>query len=148
MMNRIYTIGFTKKSAKVFFNILKENKIKHVLDIRLNNTSQLAGFAKYPNIEFFLSVIDDINYIQAKIFAPNDRTLKRFKKKEISWDEYKLEFAETMIQRNIGEYIRNNFNDLDDICLLCSEEKPTKCHRSLVAIEFKKEFETLTIMDL
>lgn len=143
----IYTIGFTKKTAKVFFETLKNNKIDVVLDIRLNNTSQLASFAKYPDIEYFLSQLVDCKYVHDLKFAPEERTLKEYKAKAIDWSEYVKQFEETMKGRNIDSYIQNNYFKYKDlnICLLCSEQKHTECHRSLVSQHFKDIFETNVI---
>ncbi|MEG0566355.1 MAG: DUF488 family protein, partial [Hungatella sp.] len=69
-MDKIYTIGFTKKSAEKFFDLLIRNNISIVLDIRLNNTSQLAGFSKFPDIKFFLEKIGGIDYLSDIRFAP------------------------------------------------------------------------------
>lgn len=137
-METIFTIGFTKKTAQTFFELLKNNKINTVLDVRLNNTSQLAGFSKYPDIEFFLYEICNINYISDTKFAPTEQILKDYKKKEISWDNYVLEFNKVMDLRKIDEYIKIKYKDYayDNICLLCSEDKYINCHRSLVARHF------------
>lgn len=137
-MNTIFTIGFTKKTAQIFFELLKNNKVNTVLDVRLNNTSQLAGFSKYPDIEFFLNEICNINYISDTKFAPTEQILKDYKKKKISWDNYVLEFNKVMDLRKIDEYIKIKYKDYayDNICLLCSEEKHINCHRSLVARRF------------
>lgn len=148
MNYKIYTIGFSKKTAEVFFRLLKENKIETILDIRLNNTSQLAGFTKFPDIRFFLKEICGIEYIHDLNFSPSENTLKRYKKKEISWAEYVLEFNETMKIRNIDEHIKGNYNLDKRICLLCSEMTAENCHRSLVAMRFKDIFKVVDIINL
>ena len=132
-MSTVYTIGFTKKSAEDFFSILVKNNVRVLLDIRLNNTSQLAGFSKYPDIKFFTNEIAKIKYIHDDFFSPTDDILKSYKHKEITWEEYEKSFDELMKERNIEEYIRKNYANLDRFCLLCSEEKSDKCHRRLVA---------------
>lgn len=148
MSNNIYTIGFTKKRAKEFFTILKESNIKTVLDIRLNNTSQLAGFAKFPDIGYFLKEICNIKYIHDINFSPSKETLKRYKDKEINWGQYTIEFDNTMKERDIEQYILKNYNLDKNICLLCSELLSENCHRSLVAKRFKGIFETANIINL
>ncbi len=137
-MDKIYTIGFTKKSAEEFFCLLKANDVKIVLDIRLNNTSQLAAFSKYPDIEYFLRELCNIKYKHDKQFSPTTETLKSYKNKKISWEEYTDQFYKTMNERNIGKYIENNYSTYEGICLLCSEQIPEKCHRKLVAERFAK----------
>lgn len=140
MLQNIFTIGFTKKSAKLFFDMLKQNKIETVLDVRLNNTSQLAGFSKYPDIQFFLHELCAINYISDDKFAPTEQILKDYKTKVITWDEYVVKFNELMEKRNIREYIKEMCANMEisNICLLCSEANPTNCHRTLVAKIFKE----------
>lgn len=138
----IYTIGFTKSSAEHFFSRLIDNNIKIVLDVRINNTSQLAGFSKYPDIEYFLKSIADIQYMSDINFAPTDSILKDYKNKDISWEEYEKRFAILMNERNIEGYIKKNYDIAltKSICLLCSEDKANKCHRRLIAEYFKNAF--------
>ena len=147
-MIKVYTIGFTKKTAKQFFSILAENNIDTVVDVRLNNSSQLAGFSKYPDVEFFLDKICNIEYKHDLHFAPKDSTLTKYKKKQISWDEYEKEFAQTMLERKIIEYIKANYSSEGSICLLCSEPTPENCHRRLVANYFKEIFHEVQILHL
>lgn len=147
-MINIFTIGFTKKTAKQFFLSLNENNVNLVVDVRLNNSSQLAGFSKYPDIEFFLDRICNIKYLHDLNFAPNESTLTRYKKKQINWEQYEIEFAETMQERNITEHIKANYSSDNSICLLCSEPTPEKCHRRLVAEYFKSVFQEVQIIHL
>ncbi|TJX12702.1 DUF488 domain-containing protein [Tissierella creatinini] len=148
MKNKIYTIGFTKKTAERFFNILKENRIELVLDIRLNNTSQLAGFAKFPDIKYFLNQICGIEYIHDVRFSPSEETLKRYKKKAINWEQYISEFNITMNERNINKDIKENYSLDKNVCLLCSEVTSENCHRSLVSSRFKDIFGDIDIINL
>lgn len=139
-MDNLYTIGFTKKSAEVFFGLLCENQVGVLIDVRLNNTSQLAGFSKYPDIKFFLDKICGIEYISDTKFAPEEWILKDYKAKKITWEKYVTYFDEIMEQRNIMEYIKMKYSVLAEkkrICLLCSEEKAVNCHRRLIAQRFK-----------
>ncbi len=147
-MNNLYTIGFTQKTAEKFFDLLKESNVKTVLDIRLNNTSQLAGFAKFPDLQYFLKKIYDIEYIHDTNFAPTESTLKRFKNKEIDWDGYVQEFTHTMNSRKIENYIAENYTNYDNICLLCSEPTAEKCHRRLIAEIFQNHYSNLKIRHL
>lgn len=143
-MDNIYTIGFTKKSAETFFGLLQKNDIDILLDVRLNNTSQLAGFSKYPDIKYFLNQICNIRYISDTEFAPEEWILKDYKSKKISWDQYVVHFDELMGKRDINNYIISNYDKFNDknICLLCSEEKPIHCHRLLIAQRFKAIYGT------
>lgn len=138
----IFTIGFTKTSAQRFFQRLKENKIDVVIDIRLNNKSQLAGFAKHPDIEWFLKEICGIDYIHDLMFAPTEKILKAYQKYEIDWCGYEVQFAKLMDERNIRKYIHEKYTKIQDknLCLLCSESTSEKCHRRLVSEYFKEVF--------
>jgi len=148
VMTKMFTMGFTKKKAADFFNLLIENDVKLVVDIRLNNTSQLAAFAKFPDIEYFLNKICNIDYIHDKSFSPEESTLSKYKKKFISWEQYEDEFNSTMLSRSIESYIRDNYSKYDNLCLLCSEAAADQCHRRLVADIFKEQFNDLEIIHL
>lgn len=143
-MDNIYTIGFTKKSAETFFSLLQKNNIDILVDVRLNNTSQLAGFSKYPDIKYFLNQICSIQYISDTRFAPEEWILKDYKSKKISWEQYVVHFDELMEKRDINSHIVSNYDEFNNknICLLCSEEKPVHCHRLLIAQRFKKIYNT------
>lgn len=139
-MNKIYTIGFTKKSAQSFFNTLKSNNVDILVDIRLNNTSQLSGFAKFPDIQYFLNEICNIKYIYDGTFSPTETLLKGYRKKSVTWEAYEENFEEIMISRDIEKHINENYLSLStkNICLLCSEATAEKCHRRLVALHFSE----------
>lgn len=147
-MNTLYTVGFTKKRAETFFKLLKENHIHSVVDIRLNSTSQLSAYAKYPDIEFFLKEICNIQYLHDKQFCPEESTLNNYKKKNINWIQYEEEFSLTMFKRNVDKHIRDQYSHMDNICLLCSEPTAHQCHRRLVADLFKEQFHNLEIIHL
>lgn len=147
-MKTIYTAGFTKKTAEEFFNLLDENKISAVIDVRLNNKSQLAGFSKFPDIKFFLNKIINAEYIHDVNFAPSENILNNYKKKIINWSEYENKFAELMKVRKIEEYIPEKYFDADKICLLCSEPTAENCHRRLVAEKFAEVFGEVKIIHL
>lgn len=148
-MNSIYSIGFTQKSAEDFFTLLQKNNVRILVDVRLNNTSQLAAFSKFPDIEFFLNKICNIEYRHEIAFAPEESTLKRYKKKEINWEQYVSEFFETMKKRNIRKYIADKYRSEDrKVCLLCSEPTPEQCHRRLIAEIFAEVFANTKIIHL
>lgn len=133
----IYTIGFTQKKANTFFNLLKDHHVKKVIDVRLNNVSQLAGFAKRDDLIFFLREICDCDYEHISDLAPTAEILTPYKKKEISWKNYKEKFLTLMTQRNIEKYI--DLQQFEEGCLLCSEHLPHQCHRRLV-IEYLQQY--------
>ncbi len=127
----LYTIGFTKKSAEQFFTILRRAGVRKVIDIRLNNASQLAGFAKRDDLQYFLNEICDIEYIHRPDLAPTAELLKGYRDKSIDWDTYEQTFSELMRDRSAGKNIDRE--SLEASCLLCSEAEATHCHRRLVA---------------
>jgi uncharacterized protein (DUF488 family) len=133
---KIFTIGFTKKSAEVFFTRLQHAGVKRLVDVRLNNVSQLAGFTKKNDLRYFTKVICKIEYLHLPDLAPTSEILDAYKKHNGDWDVYEKQFLDLMRSRNIQETTSREI--LDGACLLCSEEKPYHCHRRLVA-EYLKE---------
>lgn len=133
----IYSIGFTKKTAEQFFGILRSNGIKRLLDVRLNNISQLAGFAKREDLAYFLRELCAADYIHEPSLAPTQEMLDAYKKNKGSWDEYEQQFRALMVQRRIEETIDRSLFDVPTV-LLCSEATPEHCHRRLV-LEYLEE---------
>ena len=133
---KIFTIGFTKKSAETFFTRLKSAGVKRQVDVRLNNVSQLSGFAKKDDLRFFTKSICNIEYVHALDLAPTADILDAYKKQKGDWSVYERQFLDLMGKRRIEETTPREM--LDGGCLLCSEEKPRYCHRRLVA-EYLKE---------
>ena len=130
-MKQLFTIGSSKKTAEKFFTLLEDNNIRCILDVRLKRKSQLIGFCKYPDIKFLLKRVSNIDYIYDDIFAPSEKLFEAYKKKQISWEEYAKIFLEENSKLKV--YIETYYPDLDKCCLLCSEDKPDKCHRRLLA---------------
>lgn len=128
---KVFTIGFTKTSAEHFFGRLEEAGVKRVIDIRLNNRSQLAGFAKRDDLKFFLRTVGNIDYVHEPLLAPTQEILDAFKKRKGPWTEYERAFLALMRERRVEEKLDRGL--LDGACLLCSEHKPHHCHRRLVA---------------
>ena len=125
------TIGFTKKPARRFFGLLRESGVKRVVDVRLNNWSQLSGFAKQEDLAWFLREICGIEYVHVPRLAPTQELLSDYRKKRIDWDGYEVRFLDLMHERKVEEIISPEI--LDTGCLLCSEHQPHRCHRRLVA---------------
>lgn len=143
---KIFTIGFTRKSAETFFTRLKEAGVKRLVDVRLNNTSQLAGFAKKDDLQFFTRAICNIDYIHLPELAPTAEILDPYKKvKHGDWQLYERLFLELMRSRRIETMEREL---LDGGCLLCSEETPDQCHRRLVAEYLREHWESVEIEHL
>ncbi len=126
----IYTIGFTKKNAETFFNFIKSSNISTLLDVRLNNVSQLAGFAKRDDLRFFLKELCGTEYIHTPELAPTKEMLNSYKKGDMPWDIYEDKFLNLMSQRNVEKLVKPTL--LENGCLLCSEHEPHLCHRRLV----------------
>ena len=126
----VSTIGFTKTTAEGFFERLLESGVKRVVDVRLRNTSQLAGFAKSDDLAYFLKKIGGIEYAHQPLLAPTDAMLKAYKKEKGDWDAYEARFMALMAQRQIENRLRPEM--LEGTCLLCSEATPHHCHRRLV----------------
>ena len=130
-MIKLYTIGFTKKSAERFFTLLKNAGVSKIVDIRLNNASQLAGFAKGSDLQFFVKNNLGACYVHLPDLAPTKELLKSNQDKETTWAEYVHVFSEILKKRHIKE--RYKVEDFDNCCFLCTEDTPEQCHRRLVA---------------
>jgi uncharacterized protein (DUF488 family) len=143
----IYTIGFTKKSAGQFFGALRSAGIKRLIDIRLNNSSQLAGFTKQDDLAFFLREILRAEYMHHLILAPTKEILDGYKNKKITWEEYERRFNSLLTERKVEDRINRKLFGLPTV-LLCSEPKPDKCHRRLVAEYLSEKWIDLKITHL
>ena len=143
---KAYTIGFTQKSAQQFFGLLRNANIKRVVDVRLNNTGQLAGFSKQDDLAFFLHELGGIDYIHIPDLAPTQDILDAYKKHKGSWEVYEQEFLSLMEKRRIDETVAQSV--IDQGCLLCSEHKPHHCHRRLVLDYLEKKWGKLDRTDL
>lgn len=137
---KTYTIGFTQKNAQRFFSLIKHNNIARIIDIRLNNISQLAGFAKRDDLKYFLSELCNTDYIYIKELTPTKDMLDAYKKKEIAWDAYEDKFLNLMSRRNIERTIDKSV--IENGCLLCSEHEPHYCHRRLVVEYLNQSWST------
>lgn len=127
----LYTIGFTGTSARHFFDRLRVAAVSGIVDTRLNNISQLAGFAKRGDLEFFLSAILGVSYAECQLLAPTSDMLRRYRAKEMSWDEYASQYVALLEDRPIKRSVLPILQD--KACLLCSEADSARCHRRLAA---------------
>lgn len=134
-MITLYTIGFTKKNAQKFFELLKNAGVRKLVDIRINNASQLAGFAKGTDLKFFMKAICNAEYEHITDLAPTKELLKNYQDKVIDWNGYTVVFKKILQDRHIAE--RFNVENFDNCCFLCTEDTPEQCHRRLVAEFFK-----------
>lgn len=130
-MITLYTIGFTKKSAEQFFGLLRDNGVKQLVDVRINNTSQLAGFAKGKDLEFFTNEICHIPYKHIVDFAPTKELLDQWHKNEVTWTEYEEIYTKMLNDREIVK--KYGVKSFHGACFLCSEDTPEQCHRRLLA---------------
>jgi uncharacterized protein (DUF488 family) len=128
---RLFTIGFTKTSAENFFERLQKAGVERLVDVRLNNVSQLAGFAKRDDLRYFVKAICGIDYVHRPELAPTAGMLADYKKQRGEWNEYEKRFVRLMESRRIEATIPPAA--LEGACLLCSEKEPHHCHRRLVA---------------
>jgi len=142
----VFTIGFTKKSAREFFALLQKAGVQRVIDIRLNNESQLAGFTKKEDLEYFLRAITGIDYVHLPVLAPTKEILDSYKNNKLSWQDYERQFLNLMMERRAESAVSRN--ELDKACLLCSEPKAEKCHRRLVAEYLRDKWSTVEIRHL
>ncbi len=127
----VYTIGFTKRSAADFFGTLRRHGIRRLLDVRLNNVSQLAGFAKRDDLAYFLDAIGGIEYVHEPRLAPTQAILDGYRKEKWPWAEYEHRFLELLAERQVEAAIPRELLNGPTV-LLCSEYTAEHCHRRLV----------------
>lgn len=143
----VFTIGFTQSSAAHFFGRLRGAGIKRLLDVRLNNVSQLAGFAKRDDLAFFLGELCGAEYVHEPLLSPTPELLDDYKKQRESWADYERQFLELMAQRRVEERLDRALFDGPTV-LLCSEATAEQCHRRLVAEYLQEQWGVLTITHL
>lgn len=133
----IYTAGFAEWTAEQFFGELKQRQVDQLIDVRLNNVSQLAGFAKKKDLEYFLRVICGAEYRHEPLLAPTAEMLKDYRSKKTSWTEYERIFMLLLAERRVESVLSRQILDGNPV-FLCSEHKPDHCHRRL-ALEYLEE---------
>lgn len=143
---RLYTIGFTKKSANMFFGLLQKSGVERLVDVRLNNVSQLAGFAKRDDLAYFLAEICGMDYRHELQLAPTKSMLDDYKKHGARWDDYEKSFIDLITERQIEDRIAPSL--LDNSVLLCSEATAHHCHRRLVAEYLASRWDDVTVEHL
>lgn len=139
---KIHTIGFTQKNAEKFFTFIRVAEVKTLIDVRLNNVSQLSGFAKKDDLKFFLKELCGAGYVHLPELAPTKDILNAYKKNNISWQIYEDRFLNLMAKRNIERTLKSEL--FENGCLLCSEHAPHFCHRRLV-VEYLNEHSDLKL---
>lgn len=143
---KLYTIGFTRKSAEQFFTTLRNARVVTLIDVRLNNVSQLAGFAKRDDLRFFVSQLCGANYVHKPELAPTQEMLDAYRKGGMSWAWYEDQFRALIRERHIEQTLEPA--ELDGACLLCSEDKPHHCHRRIVAEYLREHWPDLQVTHL
>jgi uncharacterized protein (DUF488 family) len=143
----IYTIGFTKRSASGFFGALKDAGIKRLIDVRLNNSSQLAGFTKRDDLAYFLRAICGADYVHELLLAPEQHLFDAYRKNKGSWEEYERRFLELMESRRVEQVLDRGLFSGPSV-LLCSEATAEHCHRRLVAEYLQAHWVDITIRHL
>jgi uncharacterized protein (DUF488 family) len=145
-MIKIYTIGFTGKPAEKFFNLLIDAGVKKIVDTRINNVSQLAGFAKGSDLKFFAKEIGNMSYEHNIDFAPTKELLSSYRDKKMTWLEYETEYLNLLDMRKVAQ--KTDIEKLHEHCLLCSEHTAEKCHRRLLAEYLKHVKREIEIIHL
>jgi len=143
----IYTIGFTKKSAAEFFEILRRAGIRRLIDVRLNNTSQLAAFTKRDDLRYFLAELCGADYYHHPELSPTKEILDAYKKKVMPWGEYEERFLGLLHERKVDQTLHKTFFDLPAV-LLCSEPTAEHCHRRIVAEYLRAKWPEVKIVHL
>lgn len=142
---RIYTLGFSHKSAEEFFDILHESGVRRVVDIRRSNTNQLAGFTKKDDLRYFLRVILDMPYTHELALAPSADLMYAYRHDEVGFDEFSKQLREEYDAGEVSSLDRSLF---DDAVLLCSEADPSTCHRLVAAEYLAKVWDDVEIVHL
>ena len=127
---KIYTIGFTKKSAESFFTLIKKSGVRRIIDIRRNNSSQLAGFAKENDLKYFLKELCHIEYMHTLDLAPTEEILLPYRHKEHTWQKFKQDYINLLAERKIEKVLDKKL--IDKSCLLCGEAESEHCHRTFL----------------
>ena len=140
---KVFTIGFTKKSAREFFGKLRRPGLARLLDVRLNNVSQLAGFSKRDDLLYFCEAVLSIQYLHLPELAPTQAMLDEFKKNHGEWSDYEAKFLGLMAERKVEDTVAREV--IDGGCLLCSEATPENFHRRLVAEYLQRKWGNVEI---
>ena len=142
----VFTIGFTGKTAETFFSTLKESGAKRVVDIRINRTSQLAGFAKEQDMSYFLNKLSNMNYLVNTDLAPTKDLLTSYREREISWEKYSQEYISLIHKRKIIESLGIEY--FENSVFMCSEKESERCHRKLLTDLLLEKFPRVEIVHL
>ena len=142
----VFTVGYAGKSARAFFELLKKAGVRKVIDVRLYNTSQLAGYTKRDDLAYFVRTIVGAEYVHLPQLAPAKQILNDFKQGAIDWAQYEVAFNELIAARRIETLLTRE--QIANACFLCAEAKPAHCHRRLVAEYLAKYWPDIEIVHL
>jgi uncharacterized protein (DUF488 family) len=145
-MIQLYTIGFTGKTARQFFQLLQHAQVAGIVDTRVSNSGQLAGYSKGADLAFFAEAIGGMGYEHRLDFAPTKELLSRYRDEKISWEEYEVEYLNLLDMRQVVQ--KTDVEVLHRHCLLCSEHGPEHCHRRLLAEYFQKTRNDVEVVHL
>ncbi len=148
MRMHVYTIGFTQKTAELFFGLIGKNDVRLVIDIRLNNISQLAGFAKGRDLEYFLKKLCGCDYVHDLDFAPTQEIMENGRGKKIPWSEYERQYSDLVFGRKVHLGFMEKYGRYESVCLLCSEVDAKDCHRGVLVRILQKEFPEIEVRHL
>jgi uncharacterized protein (DUF488 family) len=143
---KIHTIGFARKPATTFFGLLRESGARRLIDVRLNNVSQLAGFTKRDDLPYFLAELCGMDYTHELRLAPTKPMLDAYQKRRVTWEEYERSFVDLMAERRVEETVPEDL--LEGAVLLCSEATAEHCHRRLVAEYLAEHWDDVEISHL
>lgn len=144
-MIQLYTTGFTQKTAEYFFNLLKKNGVKKLVDVRCHNNSQLAGFAKSENLGFFSKEILNISYEKVADFAPSEELMKKWRTRKITYDEYRSKYISELKAKDV--LARYDAKQFDGACFLCSEASAEPCHRKILCEYFRDNCDETVVIN-
>jgi uncharacterized protein (DUF488 family) len=143
----IYTIGFTKKSARRFFEQLRQAGIRKLIDVRISNTSQLAGFTRRDDLAYFTDSILGATYVHEPKLAPTPELLRSYRKREIDWGEFESQFLKLLSDRKVEVLLSEEFFSGPSV-LLCSEPTADRCHRRLILEYLGRRWQRITAIHL
>ena len=146
-MAHVYTIGFSKRTAAQFFGTLRQARIKRCVDVRISNTSQLAGFTKQTDLPFFLEELCGADYVAEPLLAPTIDLMRGFRKGRAGWEEYERGYRQLMAERRVEERLDRGIFDVPTV-LLCVEATPEHCHRRLIVEYLQEKWGDLTVQHL
>lgn len=144
----LYTIGFTRRSAESFFETLRQHRVQRLIDVRLNNSSQLAGFTKRDDLDYFVRTILNAEFHHLPLLAPTPELRATMKPGGGGWAAYVPKFQALLAERRITEQLEREFFTSKICCLLCSEPTADECHRRLVAEHLQCAWPELHVIHL